>query len=365
MKKRGILTTICGLLLVASACTGVGDPWSPTPPAPLDARAFAATACDEGRMLIWGGVQHRRMPRNELMPGAAIFDAEVTTWTSIEDPPIALRQRAGAVHGNNRYVVWGGKAGLAAAEDRSDFVFFLDGAVYSPEDGSWHEMAQSPLDPRTHPQVVATQQGVLILGGKPPPGPPGGPARGAALYDVESSTWARIAEPDVGSMVVALDTVIAFGPTRVTGYDPKADSWVERATNPPGLTLPDTAIALSNRDALVFQGARVWSFDAESQAFSELPPAPVSTVTYVGLSAAAGVVVWDETLPAATSFDVEGGEWVEYEIPNRLAPREGTSACAGPTTLTVWGGWRVASMFTITEDTGFVLDLGSAAQQSE
>lgn len=362
MVRQVVLRASVGLLLVASACTGVGGPWSPTPPAPLDARAFAATACDEGRMLIWGGAQPRGMPRDELMPGAAIFDAEVATWTSIEDPPIALRQRAGAVHANNRYVVWGGHDGLAAAEDRSDFVYFSDGAVYSPEDGSWHEMAPSPLDPRYQPQVVATQQGVLVLGGKPRSGPPGGPARGAALYDVESSTWARIAEPDVGSMVVALDTVIAFGPTRVTGYDPNVDSWVERATNPPGLTLPDAAIALSNHDALVFQGARAWRFDAESQAFSELPPVPVSTVTYVGLSAA-GVVVWDETLPAAASFDVEGGEWVEYEIPKQLTPREGTLACAGPTTLTVWGGWRIGFTFRIAEDTGFVLDLGSAAQE--
>lgn len=351
-----------GVLLVASACSDPGGSWSPTPTAPLDARAFAATACDEGRMLIWGGVQPTGMPEAELKPGAAIFDAEVAQWASIEDPPIALRQRAGAVHANDRYVVWGGRGGLAAAEDPSEFLYSSDGAVYSTEGGSWDRIAQAPLDPRTHPQVVATPDGVLVSGGRPRPGPPGGPARGAAIYNVESSTWARVAEPDVDSVVVLLDSITAFGPTRVTTYHPSTDTWVERATNPSGLTLPDTAIALSSLKAFVFQGARAWKFDVESLAFTELPNAPVLTVTYVGLSDA-GVVVWDETLPAAASFNVEGGEWVEYDTPKRLTPREGTSACVGPTTLTVWGGWRTGVSFTITEDTGFILDLTVIAEE--
>lgn len=351
------LVAALGFLVLASACGGQGEPWTAVPASPLEPRGFAATSCDSGRMLVSGGSQPTGMPQNQLVAGTAIFDPDSGVWQSIRDPSLPLRERAGALYVHGQHFVWGGSGGLLASDDPSAFEFFSDGAGYSVDSVSWEKLPESPIGLARSPQLVEFEDGFLVVGRNNTPGSNPNPLLNGAYYDVTLAKWTPIQGPDTGGIIVSGATPIAFGPKRVTVLDRTDYMWREIAENPAELTSPDAAVPLGESGFLVLQGPNAWRFDTILGSFGTLPAAPISKASYVAATDV-GVVIWDETAPNIALFDSDEGSWRALEIPGRLGSREGTSACAGPTTLTVWGGWRTTTgWIRVAEDSGYVLDL--------
>ena len=160
--------------------------WTALPSSPLSARAWAASAWDEARRLlyVWGGIAGGAYPTD-----GAVFDATTNAWRAMAAPPpgVSGRRDAVAAVAGGRFVVWGG-LGPSPGDYRDD------GIAYDPDTDSWIVLAAAPMSGRTDHFATTDGTRVFIYGGR---AGAGDVKDDGGVYDPATNIWSAIApEPN-------------------------------------------------------------------------------------------------------------------------------------------------------------------------
>jgi len=347
--SRGAVAVVA-LTVAISSCSSSGE-WRVLPDSPLSARAYAATACLDDGMALWGGALPRSGAANEVLDGSAFFDGD--TWHELPDPPLALRMRAGAGgNASGLAMVWGGNDGTVRGDVGSDdFTYFADGAMFDPSTGTWRLLPSAPLAPRADPQVVAIGvSSFLVVGGDAAPGADVDRSEQAAIYDAATNTWTRLAPPPPESVVVDADGLVALANDGVYRYNATADAWLLDLVYPAGVARP-TQVAANAGRVVGVSGSDVWILDGSLLVLKSAPVAAVDVVGWIGTD----VVVWGYDARAAAVYDTANGSWRRSDAPSIVETRRGSSVCVTDTGLVVWGGWIQRNPGQLAANTGVVM----------
>ena len=240
-----------------------GDPvgsWTEAAPPPFGPRSQAfSTELDDGRILVWGGIDAATAPDGipPLLPDGAIYDPATDTWEAI--PPIPLpdgefitgpsgvafyseqvEENRLAVVGRSRgdvlntavydidrgtwtvapaqtdlggyldAIAWDGTTVALVRTDPgpTDAPFDVPGPFtrrWSPGDDAWSEGTPPPLSARTLLGTSSADGLLALFGGTtsrqgpegPTPGPDASDVRDGAIYDIGNDAWSAIPPPPV------------------------------------------------------------------------------------------------------------------------------------------------------------------------
>ncbi|GBE25755.1 hypothetical protein BMS3Bbin02_02044 [bacterium BMS3Bbin02] len=329
--------------------------WAVLPESLLSARAYGATACLSDGLVVSGGALpasgSNGLVRERLVQGTAVYSDGV--WEDLSDPPLSPRMMAGAAAAESGLVlVWGGHDGTVASSNVDDFSYFADGAILDLDSGLWRVLPPAPLNPRANPRVESVGTSFLVSGGDAVPGADINRDEQAALYDVETDSWTLLPVPPPGSILVDSGGLIAFGLEATFRYDGVTDTWIQEQTYPSEVSTPEYVSANGGRVA-GGAGSQVWLLDSD---FTALPPAPVTSLDYLGWIGS-NIVVWDYDDRAAAVYSAASRQWMRSDAPDEIETRVGSSVCATDAALLVWAGWIKRGPRRLGSDSGAVLEV--------
>ena len=165
--------------------------WRTLPPAPIGSRTGHVVADLGGRVIVWGGSQHRRALRN-----GALLDPRTGRWTQIPDSPAVQRRHVPVVAGRT----------LLLLDDERPQAFSLD-------DSRWTELPAPPQPAASRLTTVSAWTGRAAVVATALDDGTAGPL---LAWDTERSSWATLAAPpgrvdDTMAMVWNGGELLLFG----------------------------------------------------------------------------------------------------------------------------------------------------------
>lgn len=278
------------------------------------------------------------------------------SWANIAKPPIDPEGhlKAQAVWtGDEMVVIEGGSWG------REPFVY---GAAYSPSNGSWRTIAQSPLKWRDGFSAVWTGDGVIVWGGANEDGR----LSDGAVYEPSTDTWSLLPQSplagrsDQVAAWTGQEMVVAGGCCHASGgpfndaaaFDPASGTWHSLPPMPDQGREKATAVWDGNA-VLVWGGfgqrsalSSGLAYVPGSNRWSRLPDAPIPgrerhTAVWTGRE----MVVWGggprvedgAQFADGAAYDPQSGDWrILADAP--IGPRQEHSAVWTGHEMIVWGG---------------------------
>ncbi|MGH8774505.1 MAG: Kelch repeat-containing protein [Jiangellaceae bacterium] len=189
-----ILATVTVLAVIATACSGAGEPtgiqststtdtsaWERLDPAP-STRSEVGTATVGTRIHVIGGFD----ALGDSLATVEVFDTDTGQWEPGPDLPAPVNHAMAAAVGDAVYVFGGYRGRLT--DVRSE-VFRLD-------DGAWQEMAPMP-EGRAAGTAIAADGTVYVAGGMTPHGDGPGThlAEEMLVYDAAADDWSTAPGP--------------------------------------------------------------------------------------------------------------------------------------------------------------------------
>jgi N-acetylneuraminic acid mutarotase len=339
-------------------------------------------------MLVWGG---QNLRGGTYLADGEAFDSSRGTWAPIPTAPLEPRGSSAAVWTGSRVLVWGGEIEGPASSGES----FADGASYDPRNGTWTELAPSPLEGRTQHTAVWTGSRMVVWGGAIV-----GESRGrhtqqdraeeeeggklladGAAYDPASNQWTMLPPAPIGARAghVAVWTgreMLVWGGATLeeseapafsdgAAYDPVANTWRSIGIAPPRTGGTFTAV-WTGRVMLVWGGLQGQgaAYDPATNRWTLLPKSPLpplSTPTAVWTGHL--MLVWgalenqphpEQRAAVGAAYDPAHQRWMEIShAPS--APGYGQTAVWTGRQMIVWGGFAGPGPFS----SGAVLTLPS------
>lgn len=255
--------------------------WTRLPPPP-EVRSVAATDWTGEHLVIWGGYVYTGYSDEVPEADGFIFDAREGTWEQMAPSPLGPRAVPASEWTGNELLIWGGW------DNGSDSIvgFLDDGAAYDPTTDSWRRLPPAPLSARA-PLSVWTGQEFIVWGthvrvNKPP--------RDGAAYDPLANTWRPIADApiDLTDATAAWTgrEMIVFGAALHGGNDSETPTAIGAAYNPTTDTwrrLPDSQLSPQASTAS-WNGRELiaWdylngsaAYDPRTDEWRKLPPVPL------------------------------------------------------------------------------------------
>lgn len=232
------------------------------------------TPGEEGQGLVVAS----RPPTGELAHAFAAAAEPLGSWEQVADPPFSPRM--GSFTGtasDGRVVVWGGAtdADGGGAEGGGTLT---DGAVYSPEAGTWEVIPAAPVSPGVSFHWTQLKQDRLMALGSPD----GSEVLGA-VYDLGSGEWTEIEAPPTielpaegvawnGDALVLVRLSSGASMEKVARY---TEPVVERWSYETGQWETGAVPPLSNRfgPAVAFDGDRLGVWGGATQSLGSGGPA--------------------------------------------------------------------------------------------
>jgi len=301
-------SSFTGTRVSRAACTQLSYEPSSAANAPASGRTKAATVFDGHKVFIIGGLG--TSSTNNVLA----FDPIENKWTDINmsGAPILSRVGHGAVFTGKNILVWGGEnvstgvgavyspardewraidQGLRAPSPRSEFAHvwtgtewmiwggrdsqttMADGAIYSPDSDSWHQMRRSSLGARHGAAAVKTSTGIMVLGGLDDSSRP---LSDYAFYQPRTNTWSQIGNMPQCSgrteAVVIDKHVLVVSETGWCQYDIQQNQWsiIPGRPNQRILFSPGDGIFTSNGTELLVYGGSISNTDGVLDSFEPI-----------------------------------------------------------------------------------------------
>ncbi|HHC08079.1 MAG TPA: hypothetical protein ENK55_05125 [Actinobacteria bacterium] len=327
------------LVVVAAGCGPSADAPSP--------RAFAATACSENEMLVFGGIDLRgalEVPRND----GWIYSVGEGTWKPLPPPP-AERLGMTAIWDGGRFVLVGAveNRGTVVHEDGSssrDLRYTHEAAAYDPDTGRWTELSPAPIDGDGPIGLAADGTGAVVAY----PTSRGFPVDNAAI--LTGTTWVTVpAPPERPISVVGLDAgFLAVGLETVYRLDAAASTWEPTARLPEGLTA--AAEPVRTDAGVVIPGVPTLRLSLPELTVTEHPPLELDWVDAIR-SDGNTVVAVDTFNGRLAVTDESVTEWSYEHIPVRGI--RASSVCLVDGRVIVFGGQDQSDASTVRSTDSF------------
>ena len=347
--------------LVVAACSSGG--WQEMPRPPIAGRGFAASACSESSLVVWGGATVRRQTDSEnpsivtigTFADGALFDVSARQWRLLPLAPLTARWAPTAAVVNDKLVVWGGAGSVVSSDDLTDFDYPGDGAVLDLSTMVWTHLPGGPLQPRFGGTAVAlSDREVFIYGGHATPGTDTSTLN-AAFLDVSSLQISVVQSPPIDSVVFAdRGRLLAINSLAVYEYASSTNEWLLTPVEVTAeMGAPIAAVPLEGGTrAIVVSTSGSWVYEATS-GFVALQASPTIGTDAQVRSSSAGATIWD---PASRSaWILQDRTWEPLPTPRRLGNRKGASVCQTPSSLIIWGGQDDRETVQLTRDDGLIL----------
>jgi len=309
--------------------------WASITEAPIETRAFAATAWTESEVIFWAG---SNLSRNFAYTDGAAYDPVADTWRDLDVPG------------------WG-HPGLASA--------FFDGELYSlakgsgsrfdPAEGVWTALPYVEGDPIFLAQVVATADGIWGVG--PGSGTDGEQRIAISRYDKATNEWVPgqpavpPAElPNIASNLSGKEASVLWTGSEIVvwssgegglAYNPAAEIWRTLLhPQPEGAQVIDSRATMTNAGLTLLVDTGGTSLVAVSSAegwqwlSAEVPITDFASVSVSGADDWLVVLSGDES-PAVVHM--ESGLW-ERDSDSPIGGVEGPNIAWTGEVLVVWGG---------------------------
>lgn len=330
--RRGLVLAVV-VSVAAAACGSAADRPSP--------RAFAATACSDRHMLVFGGIDQRgalQVPQND----GWILSVAEGTWTPLPPPP-AERLGLTAIWDGERFVLVGAveNRGPKVLEDGSasrDLRYTYEAAAYDPEAGTWTALPPAPIDGNGPIALAADGTGTVLAY----PDSRGFPVDSAVIWD--GAAWTTVpVPPERPVMVFGLDAgFLAVGLETVYRFDADASVWEPAARLPEGVDGLQGAVRTDT--GIVVPGAPTLRISVPDLDISEGAPLELDWVDAARTDGRAVVAVDTFNGRLAVS-DEDVSAWSYRDIPVRGI--RFSSVCFVGGRLVVFGGQDQSDLSTV------------------